>query len=270
MNLLNMKPEELLFTKFDGTKDHFYKVLWDELDCPKNYENRVPLLVDLMTHGEPYYQLLACIMLTSWGYIAGFQVLIEWASNPEKTPWHLDPVLRDQMTNSDSAFEKLADAVGTSYSGLESQEISTLRKIGIKALLKLFPRFFFGNTLSFTLNRNKDQILSELIEDIRVAIDKSFIMLDRREKLDFNLQMQVASLIGTIKDFDEPVTVNYAKKLVKEFPDDRRMLFELVMVLGGCKSTEALTILEGLYLKNADLRGHILQAIERFKSVKSV
>lgn len=261
-----MKPEEILFTKFDGTPDLFYEVVWDELDCPESYENRIPSLISLMAYGEPYHCLLACIMLTSWGNTAGFQTLIEWATYPDKTPWQEEAVLHDPITNAESAFEKLAEAIGTSYSGLESQEISFLRESAIKALLKLFPTMFFDSTLSFTICRGKYELFPNIIEEIRAAIDKSFEVLDRQDKLNFNLQMQVASLLGTLEGFDESFVINCTKKLVKKFPDDRQTLFELILVLGGCKNTEALALLEDLCQKNTSLEEHILKAIERFKN----
>ncbi|NJM77294.1 MAG: hypothetical protein HC852_17815 [Acaryochloridaceae cyanobacterium RU_4_10] len=266
MKSLEMKPEEILFTKFDGTPDLFYEVVWDELDCPENYKNRIPSLIDLMAHGEPYHRLLACIMLTSWGNTAGFQTLIEWATYPDKTPWQGEAVLHDPITDADSAFEKLAEAIGTSYNGLESQEISSLRESAVKALLKLFSTVFFDSTLSFAICRGKYELLPNIIEDIYAAIDKSFEVFDRQDKPKINLQMQVASLLGTLEGFDEPTIVNYAKKLVKNFPDDRQTLFELVLVLGGCKNTEALALLEDLYQKNTGLEEHILKAIARFKN----
>lgn len=264
-----MTPEQLLFTKSDGTDDHFYEVLWDELDSPESYENRIPSLIDLMSHGQPYYRLLACIMLTSWGYVAGFQALIEWATHPKKAPWHEEPVIRDRITDADSAFEKLAEAVGTSYSGLESQEISFLRKTAVKALLKLFPRTFFDNTLTFTIYRSEEELFPYIIEDIRTAIDKSFEVLDCQEKLSFNLQMQLASLIGSLNELDEPAVIEYAKRLVREFPNDRRMLFELISVLGGCKSLQALEILKDLHRNNSDLQEQVENALKRFREARA-
>jgi hypothetical protein len=269
MESMNMTPEELLFTKSDGTDDNFYEVLWDELDSPENYEYRIPSLIDLMSHGQPYHRLLACIMLTSWGYVEGFQVLIEWATHPEKAPWYEEPVIRDRITDADSAFEKLAEAIGTSYIGIESQENSLLRKTAVKALLKLFPKTFFDNTLTFTIYRSKEDLFPCIVEDIRTAIDKSFEILDRQEPLIFNLQMQVASLIGSLNELDESAVIKYAKKLLKNFPDDRRMLFELISVLGGCKSLQALEILENLYCQdNSDLQEHLESAMRRFREVQ--
>jgi hypothetical protein len=131
MNPQKISPKILLFTKIDGTQDHFYEVVSDELDCPESYRDRIPLLIDLMNYGDAYHRLLACIMLTSWGYAEGFETLIEWATYPGKTPWNEDPVLQDRITGADSAFEKLADAIRTSYYGLESEEISSLRKSAI-------------------------------------------------------------------------------------------------------------------------------------------
>ncbi len=263
-----MTPEEILFTKFDGTHDHFYEVLWDELDSPESYKNRIPLLINLMSYGQPYHRLLSCIMLISWGYIAGFQTLIEWATNPEKSPWHEEAVIRDRITDADSAFEKLAEAIGTSYSGIESQEISVLRKMAVKTLLKLFPKTLFDNTLTFTIYRGKEELLPSIVEDIRTAIDKSFEVLDSQEGLNFDLQMQVASLIGILDEFDESAVIKYAKNLVKKFPDDRRMLFELVSVLGSCKSLQALEILKDLHRSNSDLKEHVENALKRFREAQ--
>jgi hypothetical protein len=264
-----MTPEELLFTKSDGTHDYFYEVLWDELDIPESYENRIPLLIDLMSHGQPYHRLLACIMLTSWGYVAGFETLIEWASHPGKAPWHKEPAMRDRITDADSAFEKLAEAIGTSYSGIESKEISILRKAAVKALLKLFPRTLFDNTLTFTIYRSKEELLPCITEDIRTAIDESFKVLDCHKELGFNLQMQVASLIGTLDEIDESTVIDYAKVLTKKFPDDRRMLFELISVLGGCKGLQALEILEDLHHQgNSDLQEHLENALRRFREMQ--
>jgi hypothetical protein len=269
MAFLKMTPKDLLFTKFDGTEDHFYEVVSDELDYPENYAVRIPALIELMTYGETYHRLLACIMLTSWGYKEGFQTLIKWATCPEKTPWYTDPVLHEHIIGSDSAFERLAEAIATSRYGIESQEISSLRKMAVKALLKLFSKVYFDNTLTLAIFSN-NELFPEITEDVKSAIENSFDKIHHQEKFDFNLQLQVASLLGTLRDSDEFRVINYAKALVKEFPDDRRMLFELILVLGGCKSTEAFKILEELYQKNIDLKEHVLQAMERFKNVQMV
>jgi hypothetical protein len=265
MKTQKISPEELLFTKHDGTQDHFYEVVSDELDYPEKYRDRIPCLIDLMNYGEPYHSLLSCIMLTSWGYAEGFKTLTEWAIYPEKTPWREEPVLRDRITGADSAYEKLADAIRTSYYGLESQESSSLRKTAIKALLKLFPTIFFDNALTFAISSNKTELLPDILENIHESIISSIDLLRKKERTSFNLQMQVASLLGTLRGFDEYTIIKYAKILAEEFPDDQQMFFELVSVLGGCKIPEALEILEKFYVNNADLKEYTLKAIERFK-----
>jgi hypothetical protein len=174
-------------------------------------------------------------------------------------------VLQDRITGADSAFEKLADAIRTSYYGLESEEISSLRKSAIKSLLKLFPKVFFDNALTFAISSNKEELLPDIFEDIRTAISDSIETLQRKEKVDFNLQMQVASLIGILREFDEDTVVSYAKALIRQFPNDHRMLFELISVLGGCKTPGALEILEDLYHSTEELKEHTLKAIERFR-----
>jgi hypothetical protein len=242
MKSLASTPEYILFADRNGNPDQLQNNI-DE--GPEGFEDRIPALIDLMHDGNPYHRLLACVMLTSWGYPAGFEMLIKWASNPEQTPWSDEPVTYDRITGADSAFESLADGVRASHH-FKAEKVRQLRKAAVQALLKLFPTTFFDNMLTLAIYSNDDELLPDLGKDILAAIDASFKVIDSRKSVGFNLQMQVASLLGTLVDVDENAAVVYAKKLVSDFPDDRRMLFELFGLLLHGTSLETLELLEKL------------------------
>jgi hypothetical protein len=242
MKLSTFNPEYILFADLDGNPDQLQNNI-DE--GPEGFEDRIPALINLMHNGEPYHRLLACVMLTSWGCPSGFEMLIHWAVNPEETPWSDESVTYDRITGADSAFESLADGVRSSHY-FKSEEIRQLRKVAVKALLKLFPTTFFDNMLTLAIFSNDEELLPDLGKDIQAAIDASFEVINRRKPLGFNLQMQVASLLGCLRRVDESIAVVYAKKLIENFPDDRRMLYELVGVLLNGNSQETLELLEEL------------------------
>ena len=80
-----MEPDELLFTDKDGARCQLQDVIYDGLDF--DYSARYPALTRLVREGRPAHRLYACVMLTSWRAHAGFQMLIEWASDPRGAPW---------------------------------------------------------------------------------------------------------------------------------------------------------------------------------------
>lgn len=252
MESLAYSPEYILFADRDGNLDQLQNNI-DE--GPEGFEDRISALIDLMHNGEPYHRLLACVMLTSWGYPTGFEMLIKWAVNSEQVPWSNEPVTYDRITGADSAFESLADGIRVSHH-FKTEEVIQLRKAAVKALLKLFPTTFFDNMLTLAIFSNNEELLPELRKDIETAIDASFEVINSKKNLGFNLQMQVASLLGCLRQVDEDAVVNYAKKLIKNFPDDRRMLYELIGVLLNGNSQETLNLLE-------DLHHHELPVIQK-------
>ncbi len=242
MQSLN-NPEELLFTDCEGNPAQLQDIIDDGLDG--GYEYRIPGLINLLNSGEPYHQLLAAVMLTSWGHPAGFQKLIDWASNSQSVPWQAAPVVYERISQTDSAFEMLADAVNTSYYADENQKIQQWQIKAIKALLGIYHQYYFGRSLALAIVRKKE-IAQAVKSEIIAAMEASLKILQEHTSLGFDLAFQVACLLIPLTRIDENAAANYANQLIFSYSHKERILREIANALGDGKEKATLAILEHL------------------------
>lgn len=238
-SLLN--PEEILFTDREGRRGQLQDIIDEGLDG--GYDERVPALVDLLTSGNPYHRLLACVMLTSWGHPKGFQMLIDWASKPDNVPWIEEPVVYDRISGTDNAFEMLADAVMTSYYCEEDRALKPLRTAAVKALLGLYHSRYFGRTLALAIMRDR-QVAAAAESEIYSAIEASMAVLDQREQVGFDLVFQVASLLIPLASLNDQAAASYANQLIARYSQNQRMLSELANALGEGRGPDTLASLQ--------------------------
>lgn len=260
MESLN-NPENLLFKDLEGKQAQLQDVIDDGLEG--EYEHRVPALVELLDCGEPYYQLLACVMLTSWGNYSGFQKLIDWASNPENIPWKDMLVVYERISEADSAFEMLADGLKTSFYCQENQKLEQLQIEAIKALLSIYHQQYFGRTLALAIVRNKS-VASNVKNEIIAAIKTSMAILQQNRPMEFDLAFQVASLLTPLAHLDDRITAFYANQLINNYSQNERVLRELTYILGGGKSSATFEVLQ--HLKNLEiphLKNYVENAMAR-------
>jgi hypothetical protein len=252
--------EKLLFTDLEGNATQVQEIIAEGFEG--EYAERVPALIELMHSGEPYHQLLACMMLTSWGYPEGFRQLISWADDHYEVPWNESPVVRDRFCGEDSAFQKLAEAISASQYGLESSEITALRIQSVKSLLSIYPDVLFDNALAMAIYCNAQELLPVIQEDVYRAVDDSFKVLNIGIVVDFDLPLQIASLIGVTRRIDEHKAAVYAQKLITEHSQNHRMLRELIPALGNGSTQETLDLLLQLQkLKEPAIEKALQQAL---------
>jgi hypothetical protein len=183
-----------------------------------------------MNCGEPYHQLLACVMLTSWGHPLGFQRLVDWASNSEEVPWKETPVVYDRIYGSDSAFEMLADALRTSFYCEENETLKKWQIAGTKALLNVYHRYYFGRTLAYAIVWRKE-IAIDTKNEIKAAIEASLAILQENTLLQFDLLFQVASLLITLAPIEDNDTAYYANLIISNYHPTERSWKELADAL---------------------------------------
>lgn len=172
--------EKLLFTNLEGNREQLQDIIDAGLDG--GYENRIPELIKLVDSDEPYYSLLASVMLISWGNRAGFIKLFNWFQDPTQIPWVKKSVVYDKIYNCNSAFEMLADSLRTSYNCEQDQEIRTWRIKVTQSFLKLYNQYYFGQSLAMAILKGKEItpiMQDDIIEAIEnVSIDLNHIQSD--------------------------------------------------------------------------------------------
>jgi hypothetical protein len=235
--------EKLLFTNLEGNRQQLQDVIDDGLDG--GYENRIPELIKLAENEEPYYSLLAYVMLISWGNQAGFISLLNLIQDPTQVPWLKKSVVYDRIYNCNSAFEMLADALRTSYYCEQDQQLKNWRIQVTQYFLKLYDQYYFGQSLALAILKGKE-ITPTIQGSIIEAIENSFIRLNQGIKIEFDLAFQVACLIITIEPNEDELAAYYANRLLSLNNLTRRVLQELCNSLQYSPSPKALPGLEGI------------------------
>src|SRR5687768_14525487 len=182
-------PDDLLFTELDGTRTSLQDVIYDGLD--RDYSARHPALIHLMQHGLPVQRLYSCVMLASWGVPEGLQTLIQWASDPESTPWSGGPVTFDRFYGADDAFEMLANALQVAGDISLPAEIAALRIKAVRALLGIYHRVHFARSL-MTVFDLENTLASTLLPELTLAVDRA--VAASRTPLPFDMAAQAAFL----------------------------------------------------------------------------
>jgi hypothetical protein len=238
--LLIDSPETILFTDKNGNTASLEEVIDDGLDG--GYEHRIPALGELLQSGSPYHQLLACIVLTSWGELSGFEAIIKWASNTATVPWAKEVVSVDRIYGADDSFERLADAVKTSYWNDENLELRKRQREAASSLLKLHADYYFGRTLSLALL--KDPVWQTARQDeVAGPIEISLQAIQRGKQLGFDLAFQTASLLLVLARANDELTADFAERLLAQCQTNKRMLRELVSALGDASGRATLRTL---------------------------
>ena len=233
--------EKLLFTNLEGNREQLQDIIDAGLDG--GYENRIPELIKLVDSDEPYYSLLASVMLISWGNRAGFIKLFNWIQDPTQIPWVKKSVVYDKIYNCNSAFEMLADSLRTSYYCEQDQEIRTWRIKVTQSFLKLYDQYYFGQSLAMAILKGKE-ITPIMQDDIIEAIENSLIRLNQETNIEFDLAFQVACLLITIAANEDDLVAYYANQLLSLNNPTRRVLQELINTLQYSQSSKSLAVLE--------------------------
>ena len=269
-----MEPEELLFTERDGTRTQLQDVIYDGLD--RDYSERYPALLLLIQEGQPAHRLYACVMLASWGVPEGLQTLIQWARNPDATPWAEQPFTFDRFYGVDSSFEMMADAIQTSGDIDRNNEVDALRTDATRALLGIYHRVYFGRSLMAALDLD-DELTASVRAEIGLAVDRA-IATAQASKVPFDLATQAAFLLGILASLDDDHAARAAEALLSsEVATDRttrevatdRTTREVAYALGWGTGPATLTILERLILSpSASIRTDAQDSLSRRAAAK--
>ena len=241
--MITIPPEKILFTDRKGNTLPLEEVIADGLDG--GYEERVPALMELVKTGSPYYRLMACIVLTSWGHRLGFETIIDWASDLTAVPWARESVTVDRIYSADDAFENLADALRTSYWNDTTPDLRKMQRDTARALLRIYPQVFFGRTLALALLRDKiwqSYGQSEIAKTILTSINTA----QTGKKLSFDLTFQTASLLLVLARANDELTAKFAESLLSYFPANDRMLREIALALRDGQGPATLRVLDKL------------------------
>lgn len=256
-----MDPDSVLFTDRQGNRGQLQDIIDDGLDG--GYEARVPSLIYLQQHGDPYRQLLATVMLTSWGEPAGFKALTAWARKPQEAPWAQSPVTFDRISGADSAFELLADAVRTSFHSKDTEAIKTLQIVALKALLSVADSQNVGRTLTVAISRNAD-VMAAVQPELGAAIDQGIASLRTKKQPAFDLATQIASLLTALAQLDDQAAARSARALIELAPSNLRMLREIAGSLANGHGPDTLSVLQDLKrLGNPTLDEEVNRALAR-------
>src|SRR5688500_18500502 len=193
-----LQPDEILFTEMDGSRTSLQDVIYDGLD--RDYSARYPALLQLMRHGQPTHRLYSCVMLASWGVPEGLRMLIQWATDPDSTPWAAEPVTFDRFYGVDDAFEMLANAMDVAREFDLPDEIAALRADAIRALLGIYHRVHFGRSLMIVLDLDT-ALASTLRPEIARAVDRS--VAASQTSMPFDMAAQAAFLLGILASLDD-------------------------------------------------------------------
>ncbi|MEO6457394.1 MAG: hypothetical protein ABIO92_03835 [Chloroflexia bacterium] len=255
-----MEPDELLFTEKDGTRTQLQDVIYDGLD--HDYSERYPALLRLMQEGQPAHRLYACLMLASWGVPEGIQTLIQWARNPDATPWADQPFTFDRFYGVDSSFEMMADAIQVAQEIDRNDKIDTLRADAVRALLGIYHRVHFGRALMVVLDLDDDLKASVKVE-VGQAVDRA-IATAQTSKMPFDLATQAAFLLSPLASLDDAHAARAADALLSADATTNRTTREVAHSLGWGAGPVTHAILERLVLSpSASIRKDAQDSLSR-------
>jgi len=256
-------PEQLLFTNLEEEKGQLQDIIDEGLDG--GYEDRIPELIDLMDSGNPYHQLLACVVLVSWGIEEGFTQALNWASNYKKLPWEDSPVVSDRLYGVDSSFEMLADAVRTSFWCNDQTVVRPLQVNLLNTFLRIYSRVYFGQMLALAMIRNSE-VPQSIKPEIMTAIENGLSDLTNGPSVEFDLAFQISSLLLPLAFIDDEITASYANRMLSMPGLSKRSLYEVISALGSASGTATLEILNQLqYCDFPDLEKEIKRATNQRK-----
>lgn len=243
----SIEPEQILFTDNDGNKSSLEDIIDEGLDG--EYQERIPHLTELLHSGSPLHKLLACVVLTSWGRHEGFETIILWSSNPKEVPWMEAPVSYDRFYGVDDAFEKMAEALKTSYWNESNDELIKMQRNAAASLLEIYTHYYFDRTLALALLKDSIWQTSwkdEVAEKIRLCISQ----IEKGEHSDFDLSFQTASLLFLLAAVDDRLTAQFAQQLMTLCNTNTRTLKEIIAALATADGAETLKILQKLSESN--------------------
>lgn len=258
--------EDLLFTDLTGSRRTLEDVIDEGLD--EDYSARLPALRMLLTQGSASQQLHACVMLVSWGDLAGYDTLLRWARSPETLPWRssvqsshaAQPVSADRIFGVDDAFARLTVAVRTScLLSADHPALRALQETAVKALLKRYPSEYFARGLGDLLSAQRGLCVACLPE----MEDAVAACLAHLTDVPFDLRSQTAFLLAPLARHKDAEAASYSLQLLACCPPGHRAVRETAHALRMGAHAATLAVLEQLAGSGSEtVRADALKAIE--------
>ncbi|MFD8413594.1 hypothetical protein ACFV2Q_17785 [Streptomyces sp. NPDC059650] len=216
----------LLGTDFDGRPtDDIDDVIYDAFESPRHLA-RVPGLVALMNDpGAPEIdRFLACVVLTTWGEVAGYEAVIRAAADPKNSPWYDFSI--DRKFSVDSTFAQLAHAVAEPDLARE-KGTGALRVDAARALVRLADSEYFEDRLGELFDRATLQALRGDIEDVIARGVRSLAAGDRYR---FDLPTQLVDLAAGVSTVDGRLAVDLAMSVLNVSSSPRSLTHAVSIV----------------------------------------
>ena len=258
-----MTPEALLYTDAHGNVVGLDEVAWAGADG--QLLDRRPALRELVRSGSPRDRLEAAAVLSAWGDRHGLLVTIEWANDPEGTPWAGEPVTFDRIWDVDDAFALLAKALMWGQDAPLTDAGAALRVAATKAILLSHDRVFVARDLATLLDVDdalRRAVRYELTWAVEKAVDAAALPRQR-----FDVATQAAFLVGPLAREDDAAAAQAARRLLDLMGVSNRASRELALALSAGMGGATLAVLEELYASPAaDVRA---EAEERLAERRS-
>ncbi|POX39768.1 hypothetical protein C3486_16795 [Streptomyces sp. Ru73] len=208
----------LLFTDFDGDRADPDDVISDGLDG--GYADRTEALTEVLgdRNEGPYERFLACLALTRWGDAAGYAAVAGAAAAPEAVDWR--GASYDRLHAQDDTFGLLAEAVGESADMVDERGTRDERVRAAQALLAVADRVQFDRRVSALLRAD---LMAACLPALRDAVDRGVRRLAERERLGFDLGLQLALMIAAARAYDAPWAADAEARLTAAEPGERAL-----------------------------------------------
>ncbi|GCB48007.1 hypothetical protein [Streptomyces sp. NL15-2K] len=219
--------DELLGTDFDGQPvSDVEDVIYEALDDPRHRE-RVPGLVDLLNDrvaGERE-RFLACVALTTWAELAGFDAVIDAARDPERAPWY--DILIDRKFSVDNTFAQLALAVSDSDVLAREKQTWARRTEAFRSLVRIADHEYFDEKLGDLLDT---QTVVDVLPDIRAVVARGAASLAGRRPQRFDLATQLVDLAAAVATVDAATAVSLAQDVLSHDAGHRAFVHAVAIV----------------------------------------
>ncbi|MFD3523680.1 hypothetical protein [Streptomyces sp. NPDC058653] len=221
--------DQLLGTDFDRrpTSDTD-EIIYGGLDHPEHRE-RVPGLTAVMTDraAPGKERFLACVALTTWGELAGYQAVVEAALCGKRAPWY--DVLVDRKFSVDSTFAQLAVALGDSREMAEEKRTVPQRDSAFQALVRIADTEYFEDQLGDLMDESTVRLLrTDIAETVERGVGSLTGTVEARPR--FDLATQLVDLAVAVALVDGVLAARLATTVLEVEPS-RRALVHAVSVL---------------------------------------
>jgi hypothetical protein len=222
--------QDLLYTDFDGASLISPEQLIGYGLEDDRHLLRVPGLTVVADDeaAEPLDQFFACLVLTGWGEVSGYQAVAAAARGAGPPSWH--GLSRDRFRSADDTFGLLAAQVGLSDTMAERKGTESARLDALRALLAIADREGFGDQLGAALFTGPPAALAA---DIVAVAERGLARLERQPWPPFDLPAQIVDILEPLVEVDEATAIALAEEVVRRDQRAHTLGFVAFLVAAG-------------------------------------